>query len=110
MYGHGCFLQGFGKGRMTVYGTGNVFGTGTELNGQNTFDLVIADLTMPDLTGLELADAIMGLRPDIPVILCTGFADPAKAEEARKIGIAEVIKKPFGVQDFAGTIRRVLDK
>ena len=76
----------------------------------NTFDLVIADLTMPDLTGLELAEAIMGLRPDIPVILCTGFADPAMAEKARKMGIAEVIKKPFGVQDFAESIRRVLDK
>jgi DNA-binding NtrC family response regulator len=76
----------------------------------NTFDLVIADLTMPDLTGLELAEAIMGLRPDIPVILCTGFADPAKAEKARKMGIAEVIKKPFGIQEFGETIRRALDK
>jgi len=76
----------------------------------NTFDLVIADLTMPDLTGLELAEAIMGLRPDIPVILCTGFADPANAEKAREMGIAEVIKKPFGVQEFGETIRRVLYK
>jgi PAS domain S-box-containing protein len=76
----------------------------------NTFDLVIADLTMPDLTGLELAEAIMGLRPDIPVILCTGFADPANAEKARKMGIAEVIKKPFGIQEFGETIRRALDK
>jgi len=76
----------------------------------HTFDLVIADQTMPDLTGLELTEAIMGLRSDIPVILCTGFADPAMAKKTKKIGIAEIIKKPFGVQEFAETIRRVLDK
>ena len=74
------------------------------------FDLVIADVIMPDLTGLELAEAIMKLRPGVPVILCSGFVDPEKAKRAKEMGIKDFIRKPFGVREFAETIRRVLSE
>ena len=70
--------------------------------------IIGTDQIMPDITGLELAESIKKLRPDIPVILCTGYTDPLKAERAKKIGIAEIVKKPFGIQGFAETIQRVL--
>ncbi len=76
----------------------------------DTFDLVIADVIMPDLTGLELAEAIMKLRPGVPVILCSGFVDPEKAKRAKEMGIKDFIRKPFGVREFAETIRRVLSE
>ena len=75
----------------------------------DAFDLVITDLAMPDMPGLELAEAILRLRPSMPVILCSGFIEPEKAQKARDMGIKEFIMKPFGVREFAETIRRVLD-
>ena len=74
------------------------------------FDLVIADVIMPDLTGLELAEAIMKLRPGVPVILCSGFGDPDMANRAKEMGIKDFIRKPFGVREFAETVRRVIDE
>jgi CheY-like chemotaxis protein len=76
----------------------------------DTFDLVIADVIMPDLTGLELAEAILKLRPGFPVILCSGFGDPDMANRAKEMGIKDFIRKPFGVREFAETVRRVIDE
>ncbi len=73
------------------------------------FDLVVTDLAMPDLPGLQLAESIMRLRPALPIILCSGFMDPEKVKKARDMGIKEFIMKPFGVREFAQTIRRVLN-
>jgi len=73
------------------------------------FDLVVTDLAMPDLPGLQLAESIMRLRPTLPIILCSGFMDPEKVKKARDMGIKEFIMKPFGVREFAQTIRRVLN-
>ena len=59
------------------------------------FDLLISDLTMPRLTGLELAKNILSLRPDLPIIICTGFSESISTEKARELGIKEVILKPI---------------
>ncbi len=59
------------------------------------FDLVISDMTMPGMTGKELAIEILKIRPDIPIIFCTGFSDLITEESAKSIGIREFLMKRF---------------
>ena len=73
------------------------------------FDLVITDMTMPKLTGDQLALKLMDIRPDIPVILCTGFNETINEEKALSMGIDKYIMKPIVKDELARTIRTVLD-
>jgi PAS domain S-box-containing protein len=73
------------------------------------FDLVITDMTMPNMTGEELANELMFIRPDIPIILCTGFSRRVTEKKAKAMGIQAFILKPILRQELAETIRRVLD-
>ena len=73
------------------------------------FDLVITDLTMPQMTGLELAADFIKIRPDLPIILCSGYSDSVSPESARQLGIREFLSKPVTIADFARVIRQVLD-
>ncbi|MDY6954774.1 MAG: response regulator, partial [Thermodesulfobacteriota bacterium] len=73
------------------------------------FDLVITDMTMPSMTGADLAKEVMKLRPDIPVILCTGFSERMSEEQARKLGIRAFVIKPMVKREMAETVRKVLD-
>ncbi|MGE5844188.1 MAG: PAS domain S-box protein, partial [Syntrophaceae bacterium] len=72
------------------------------------FDLVITDMTMPDMTGAELAREILRLRPDTPIILCTGYSELIGEEEALKMGIRRFLMKPLFMGDVAREIRAVL--
>ncbi|MDY6950757.1 MAG: PAS domain S-box protein [Thermodesulfobacteriota bacterium] len=74
------------------------------------FDLVITDMTMPAMTGDKLAGEIMKIRPDIPVILCTGFSTRISEDKSKAAGIRGFLLKPFLKRDVAETIRRVLDE
>lgn len=78
-------------------------------NNPNSFDLVITDMTMPQMTGDILAREIMKIKPDIPVILCTGYSELMTEEKASASGIRDFFMKPFVLRDLAGTIRTVLD-
>ena len=73
------------------------------------FDLVITDMTMPNMTGVDLAKEMLMIRPEIPIILCTGFSEMISEEKARNIGIREFIMKPFLKNSLAMKIREVLD-
>lgn len=73
------------------------------------FDVVITDQTMPELTGLELAKEILAIRPDLPVILCTGFSHTVDADSAKAAGIKAYLMKPLTKRELAKTIRKVLD-
>ena len=73
------------------------------------FDIVITDQTMPNMTGDELAGEVMGIRNDVPVIICTGFSEKMTEERARKKGIRAFLFKPVIKQDIARAIRQVLD-
>jgi DNA-binding NtrC family response regulator len=73
------------------------------------FDMVVTDQTMPHMTGYDLAKEIMGIRPDIPVILCTGFSETVSPEKAKDLGIKEFLMKPINRRKIAETIRRVMD-
>jgi len=73
------------------------------------FDLVITDMTMPNLTGEKLAGELMKIRADIPVVLCTGFSEQITEERAKELGIKEYILKPIVLNKLAEIIRSVLD-
>jgi len=74
------------------------------------FDLVVTDMTMPNLRGDQLAKQLMEIRPGIPVILCTGFSSMIDEKKALKKGIRAFVFKPFLKHDMAKTIRKVLDE
>jgi CheY-like chemotaxis protein len=74
------------------------------------FDLVITDYTMPGMTGADLAKEILEIRPDIPIILCTGFSEQINEEKARIMGVKEYILKPAGRLQLAETVRKALNK
>jgi two-component system cell cycle sensor histidine kinase/response regulator CckA len=74
------------------------------------FDLAIIDQSMPYMTGSALAHKLFGLRPDFPVILCTGFSELIDAEEALAQGIRDFAMKPLTVLDLAQRIRRALKR
>ena len=73
------------------------------------FDLVITDMTMPKMTGDQLARRMMDIKPQIPVILCTGFNEAITEEKALAMGIDKFVMKPIIKDDLANTIRTVLD-
>jgi signal transduction histidine kinase len=72
------------------------------------FDLVLTDETMPELIGTDLARQIRLLRPDLPVVLMSGYSSPQLLERARAIGIREVLRKPLQSRDIAECFGRVL--
>jgi len=73
------------------------------------FDLVITDMTMPKMNGDQLARKLMDIKPDIPVILCTGFNENITEEKALSMGIDKFVMKPIIKDELANTIRTVLD-
>ncbi len=74
------------------------------------FDIVITDMTMPNLTGDKLAAALIQIRPDIPIVLCTGYSRIISEEKAAAIGIKAFAMKPLTIEDLSKTIRKVLDQ
>lgn len=74
------------------------------------FDLIITDMTMPYVTGDSLANRILAIRPEMPIILCTGFSEKLSREQARSIGIKAYVTKPVVMAQIAGIIRNVLDQ
>ena len=73
------------------------------------FDLVITDQTMPNIRGDELAEKLIGIKPDIPIILCTGFSELVSEERGKALGIREFVMKPIIMKEMATTIRRAIE-
>ena len=78
-------------------------------NHADQFDVVITDQTMPGMTGIDLARKILQIRPDLPIILCTGYSTLVNEEQAKAIGIKGFIMKPLSKQGIATLLRTVLD-
>ena len=76
---------------------------------EKKFDLVITDMTMPIMNGIQLAQQIKLNNPDLPVILCSGYTDVVEESKASEMGINAYITKPIGKNQLAETIRRLLD-
>lgn len=73
-------------------------------------DMIITDMTMPEITGAELSSRLLAIRPDILIVLCTGFSELIDKEEAKTLGIQEFIMKPIVKSELAQVVRKVLDR
>ncbi len=73
-------------------------------------DLVVTDMTMQGLRGDELAKELLAIRPDLPIILCTGFSELIDETHARKMGIGEFLMKPYAATNLARAIRNLLGR
>ncbi|TKB12335.1 ATP-binding protein [Desulforhopalus sp. IMCC35007] len=71
------------------------------------YDIVITDLTMPEMNGLELAARVRALRPDIPIILCTGFLHTLSREKIKTAGITQIVNKPYKFEELADVLEQV---
>lgn len=74
------------------------------------FDLVITDMTMPEMTGDVLAQKLQEIIPELPVIICTGFSEKISRESAASIGVKGLLYKPIVKSEFAKMVRNVIDK
>ena len=74
----------------------------------DSFDLIISDQTMPSMTGLQLAEKIKAIRPNIPIILCTGFSAIVTKERIVEIRIDQVIRKPVGIRELSDAVHRLI--
>jgi CheY-like chemotaxis protein len=72
------------------------------------FDLVITDMTMPNMTGIHLTQKLIEIRSDIPVIICTGFSEKISQNKAKAMGICGYVMKPVVRSELAKKIREVL--
>lgn len=72
------------------------------------YDLIITDMTMPVMTGVDLAKRITGIRPGIPIILCTGFSEALMRKQSQTCGICEILLKPYALKTLAKAIRTSL--
>ena len=79
------------------------------LQHSDAYDLVITDMNMPKVSGAELVAAVRSARPEIPIIMCTGFSEIMNEEKARQIGINRLAMKPLTVKELAQAVREVLD-
>jgi PAS domain S-box-containing protein len=76
----------------------------------DSFDLVVSDIVMPNLTGDRLAQELLNIRRDIPIILCTGYSEHLTEERAKELGVCGFIMKPFEISHFARIVRKVLSR
>lgn len=76
----------------------------------DAYDMIITDMTMPQLTGVQLATRIMQIRNDIPIILCTGFSSQIEIDTIRTHGIRALVMKPLAIRELAHKIREVLSE
>ncbi len=74
------------------------------------YDLVITDMTMPQMTGVQLAQKLLEIKPDIPIIICTGFSAKIDDERIKDYGIRGFVMKPVVQRELAKKIREVLDQ
>jgi len=73
-------------------------------------DLLITDMTMPQLNGLDLSLKARAIRPDLPIILCTGYSDLVSEERTQELGINVFLMKPFSIDDLFSAMRKALEK
>ena len=75
----------------------------------NVFKLVVTDQTMPKITGLELAREMLELRPDLPIILCTGYSEFPDVEGARNINVRGFLSKPLDFQKLSQMVKELVE-
>ena len=74
----------------------------------DSFDILITDQTMPEITGENLAKGLLTIRPELPVILCTGYSEVFTKEMADKLGIKRYLRKPIAMAELARAVSEVM--
>jgi CheY-like chemotaxis protein len=93
--------------KVTGYTDGKLALEDFKLN-SNSFDIVITDQSMPNMTGGELAKALIKIRSDIKIIICTGYQEDLNKENVMAIGICEFLLKPFDNSTLVKAIKEIL--
>ncbi len=75
----------------------------------DSFDLIVTDMDMPNMAGVQLSREVKNIRSDIPAILCTGFSHQVSDEKIKDLEIPGVVTKPMTMKEFDEAIRKVLD-
>ena len=73
------------------------------------FDVIITDMTMPRMTGDRLAAEVLKIRPNMPMIICTGYSERMSEKKAEGLGVRKYLEKPIGLRNMASSVREVLD-
>jgi CheY-like chemotaxis protein len=73
------------------------------------YDLVVTDLTMPQMNGEQLAREMMAINPEIPIIICSGYSEMMGREQAAALGVKELLMKPITIAEMSQKVRKVLD-
>ncbi len=97
-------------GYQVISRTGSVEALEAFRHDPEIFDLVITDMAMPKMTGENLAGELLSIRPDIPIIVCTGFSERINSERIKALGIKGLLMKPVIKSDMINMVRRVLDE
>jgi len=79
-------------------------------NQPQEFDAIVTDQTMPGMTGVDMARKMLQIRPDVPIILCTGYSSIINEDQAYRFGIKGFIMKPLSKKDLGSSLRKALDK
>jgi CheY-like chemotaxis protein len=74
----------------------------------DAYDVVVTDLSMPGLSGFQLAQQLLAVRADVPIVMMSGNVGPDEQAQARRIGVRELLLKPVGMDDLNRTLARVL--
>ena len=74
------------------------------------YDLLVTDMTMPNMTGKDLSQELLRIRPGYPIVLCTGFSEMITEDSAKQMGIKAFVMKPLVMREIAETVRRILDQ
>jgi len=97
-------------GYQVAMRTGSVDALEAFKSNPDRFDLVITDMNMPNMTGAQLAGEIKKIRPQIPIILFTGYSYQMNEEKSKALGIQGFLMKPVIKKELARIIRKVLEK
>ena len=84
--------------------------TGLPMLQTGNFDFLITDWNMPGMTGIDLARRILQIRPEMPIILCTGYSTLISEDKAKAAGIKGFAYKPLAKNEIGELIRKVLDR
>ena len=74
------------------------------------FDLVLTDMSMPGMSGVEFAQSVLAVRPEMLVVIATGHVQDKDVERARAVGVREIIQKPNSLEEMAQTVSRLLSQ
>jgi PAS domain S-box-containing protein len=96
-------------GYQVITSTSSIEALKLFMEGPDRFDLIITDMTMPHMTGDKLSEEMLRIKPDIPIIICTGFSEMISEDKAKSLGIRDYILKPLIMNRLAESVRNALD-